>query len=199
MRFRFRPRAAGLLVLPLLALAGAAPAGPDEPGRFRSVPLSQLTLPCELAALNAEYVAALNYRRGQLSPGAPPARFDAGLLPGTFLHAYEMERLDSIFHARGQPGFAELCGSITNLTPYRGRPRELARYIWTRFHDSPPHDAIQRDTALRFVSVSCLDDFFVVRLSSRPHQPDAARQEQFRRTLAAIRAHTARPPRPPVR
>jgi hypothetical protein len=201
MRFRFRLSCTGLLTVSLTALLGAAPAGSDEPGpgRFRSVPLSQLTLPCDLTILNAEYVAALNYRRAQVSPGAPPACFDAGLLPGTFLHAYEMERRDSLYHALDDFTFAELCGSVNDLAPYRGRPRELARYIWTRFHRSPPHDAIQRDTSLRFVSVSCLNDFFVVRLSSRPRRPDAARQWEFRQRLAGIQAHTARQPHPAVR
>ncbi|RFP66900.1 hypothetical protein D0N36_02115 [Hymenobacter lapidiphilus] len=180
----------GLLLLAVLSGANSA----EEPARrrFRSVPLSQLTLPCDLTALNAEYVAALNYRRAQRNPGARPAHFEAGLLPGTFLHTYEMERRDSLYHDRDDRTVGEICASVSNLAPYRGRPRELARYIWTRFHNSPPHAAIQRDTSLRFVSVSCLNDFFVVRLSSRPYRANATRQQQFQQTLAIVQAATAR-------
>ena len=112
------------------------------------------------------------------------------LLPGTFLHTYEMERRDSLYHDLTDFSFAEMCGSIVDLTPYRGQPQQLARYIWTRFHNSPPHDALQRDSTLRFVSVSCLNDFFVVRLSSRPRIPDKAQRQHFRRVLLPIQTYT---------
>ena len=103
-----------------------------------------------------------------------------------------MERRDSLYHDLTDFSFAEICGSLVDLEPYRGKPRELARYIWTRFHDSPPHDAVQRDSTLRFVSVSCLNDFFVVRLSSRPRVPNKAQLARFRATLLPIQTYTER-------
>ena len=175
------------------ALMGSVPAGQaSDAGSFRSGPMNQLELPCDLSALNREYLLALNYRRQQRQPGAPPARLDPHLLPGTFLHAYEMERRDSLYHDLTDFSFAELCGSLVDLDPYRGKPRELARYIWTRFHDSPPHDAIQRDSTLRFVSVSCLNDFFVVRLRSSPRAPNRSQLARFRATLLPIQTYTER-------
>ena len=190
-RNRFRRWAPAIALLVTLVLSGSRPAG-QEPGtqRFRSGPLSQLALPCDLSALNQEYVAALNYQRQRRQPGAPPVRLDPHLLPGTFLHTYEMERRDSLYHDLTDFSFAEMCGSVVDLTPYRGQPQKLARYIWTRFHNSPAHDALQRDSTLRFVSVSCLNDFFVVRLSSRPRIPDKAQRLHFRRVLLPIQTYT---------
>lgn len=154
--------------------------------------MSQLELPCDLSALNREYLLALNYKRQRRQPGAPLARVDPHLLPGTFLHAYEMEQRDSIYHDLNSYSYAEMCGSMVDMDPYRGKPRELARYIWTRFHDSPPHDATQRDSTLRFVSVSCLNDFFVVRLTSLPRAPNKEQMARFRKTLLPIQTYTER-------
>ena len=154
--------------------------------------MSQLELPCDLSALNREYLLALNYKRQQRQPSAPPARLDPHLLPGTFLHAYEMEQRDSIYHDMNSYSYAEMCGSMVDMDPYRGKPRELARYIWTRFHGSPPHDATQRDSTLRFVSVSCLNDFFVVRLTSSPRARNKEQMARFRKTLLPIQTYTER-------
>ena len=175
------------------ALTGSMPAGQaPSTGRFRSVPMSQLELPCDLSALNREYLLALNYKRQRRQPGAPLARVDPHLLPGTFLHAYEMEQRDSIYHDLNSYSYAEMCGSMVDMDPYRGKPRELARYIWTRFHGSPPHDATQRDSTLRFVSVSCLNDFFVVRLTSSPRARNKEQMARFRKTLLPIQTYTER-------
>jgi hypothetical protein len=117
---------------------------------------------CDLEALNAEYAAALNYKRHLACPKARAVTFDRNLLLGTVLHNQRMAERDSLYH---YPTFhAEMCGAYVNCIECRDNPRLLARYIWTRFHDSPPHAATQRDTSLRFVSISCSAKYFIVRL-----------------------------------
>ena len=121
---------------------------------------------CDLEALNVEYVAALNYKRHIACPKARPVIFDRNLLLGTVLHNQRMAQKDSLYH---YPTFhAEMCGSYIECTDCKDNPRKLARYIWTRFNDSPPHAATQRDTSLRFVSISCSNKYFIVRLDDHP-------------------------------
>ncbi len=175
--------------LTTLVLAASQLAPPREP-RYRTQPLSQLELPCDLRALNEEYVAALNFKRQQLTPGAPLVHFDGQQLAGAFLQAYQQERYDSLYHEL-PPRCPELCGVILHADKYHDQPRQLARYIWTRFHESPPHDAIQRNPELVYVSVCCLNDFFVVRLSSTPWGHDKALYRRFQGVLLPIQAYTA--------
>ena len=121
---------------------------------------------CDLETLNAEYAAALNYKRRLACPKARSVYFDRNLLFGTVLHNQRMAQYDSLYHYL--TFHAELAGSMPYTDEYKDNPRKLARYIWTRFNDSPGHAAIQRDTSLRFVSISCSDKYFIVRLDDHP-------------------------------
>jgi hypothetical protein len=121
---------------------------------------------CDLEALNVEYAAALNYKRRLACPTARSVYFDRNLLLGTVLHNQRMAQKDSLYHY--QTFHAELAGSHINADECRGNARKLARYIWTRFNESPAHAATQRDTSLRFVSISCSEKYFIVRLDDKP-------------------------------
>lgn len=153
-----------------------------------SPPNRSFTPLCDLESLNVEYAAALNYKRHLACPQARPVVFDRNLLFGTVLHNQRMAQKDSLYH---YPTFhAELVAAYINCVECRSNPRKLARYIWTRFNDSPAHAAIQRDTTLRFVSISCSEKYFIVRLDDHPsvrHQDEVKLYHQWQVQNSAVK------------
>jgi hypothetical protein len=135
--------------------------------------------PCDLQALNNEYAVALMYKRRFASPLAPAVHFDSNMLAGTVLHNQHMAEQDSLFHDY-LSFHAELVGALIDVEEFRDNPRKLARYIWTRFDKSPHHAAIQRDAALCYVSVSCSNRYFVVRLDDHPSTRNQSIAESYR-------------------
>lgn len=128
--------------------------------------------PCDLQALNNEYAEALMYKRRIASPSVPAVHFDGNMLVGTVLHNQRMMEQDSLFHDY-LSFHAELVGALIDTEEFRDNPLKLDRYIWTRFDKSPHHAAIQRDASLCYVSVSCSNRYFVVRLDDHPSTPDS--------------------------
>lgn len=139
--------------------------------------------PYDLQALNAEYATALMCERRLASTQAPDIRFDANMLTGTVLRNQHMVEKDSLFHDY-LSFHAELVGYLIDIEEFRNNPRQLARYIWTRFAQSPKHAAIQRDASLCYVSVSCSNHYFVVRMDDHPTPLDKAKLKIFRQWQA---------------
>ena len=134
----------------------------------------------ELRALNLAYVRELARRRQLRQPlpaGRQPVRYDSLLLPGTVLHNQRLVYANgALFHDLHQP-HAELCGFSPNLMGYRNQPAQLAHAIWQAFDNSKKgHKEIQQDHQFAFVSVSCSDTYFVVRLDRQASS--ATREEQ---------------------
>lgn len=136
-----------------------------------------------MPSLNREYVTELNRQRHLTSLSTSLVQFDQRLLFGTVLHNQRMERLDSIFHDE-RTFHAELIGTISQVQPYQNQPQQLAHYIWSRFQASPAHAAIQADTGLRYVSVSCSQRYFIVRLSKHPSKLHIDEQRLYTQWLS---------------
>jgi hypothetical protein len=109
---------------------------------------------------------------------APAVRFDVNMLPGAVFHNQRMVAKDSLYHDY-LTFHAELVGYLIDIEEFRDNPKKLARYIWSRFDKSAHHAAIQRDAALCYVSVSCSEHYFVVRLDDHPTPRDKAEIDLF--------------------
>ena len=137
----------------------------------------------ELHALNLAYVRELARRR-QLRQPLPlsfqPVQYDSLLLPGTVLHNQRLVTANgALFHDFQQP-HAELCGQFSDLMRYRNQPAQLAHAIWQMFDDSKKgHKEIQQDHQYAYISVSCSDTYFVVRLDRQPTTPTKAEQRGY--------------------
>lgn len=137
----------------------------------------------ELRALNRAYVRELSRRR-QLRQPLPssfqPVQYDSLLLLGTVLHNQRLVNANgALFHDLQQP-HAELCGYRSDLMRYRNQPAQLAHVIWQMFDDSKKgHKEIQQDHQYAYVSVSCSDTYFVVRLDRQPTSPTKAEQQGY--------------------
>ena len=124
--------------------------------------------PCDLQALNREYIAALDYVRHQLDPNAPMLRFDPALFVLTVLHAAKMEQADSLFHA-SSPSLryaAELIG--TKHSVQTQDVRKLAKFMLTSLQNSEPHCEFQSNIKLIYVSIAATKNYYAVRLSDTP-------------------------------
>ena len=138
----------------------------------------------ELKALNVAYVQELARRRQlrqPLPPGQPSVRFDSLLLPGTVLHNQRLVSAPhgALFHDLQQP-HAELCGYCSDLMRFRGQPAQLAHAIWQQLDNSKKgHKEVQQDHQYDYVSVSCSDTYFVVRLDRHPTTPTKAEQKGY--------------------
>ena len=137
----------------------------------------------ELRALNAAYVRELAHRRQlrqPLPPKLPPVRYDSLLLPGTVLHNQRLVTVGGdLFHDLHQ-SHAELCGYRSDLMRYRNQPAQLAHAIWQAFDDSKKgHKEIQQNHQYAYVSVSCSDTYFVVRLDRQPTTLTKAEQQGY--------------------
>ncbi|MET4073616.1 hypothetical protein [Hymenobacter sp. UYCo722] len=137
----------------------------------------------ELRALNLAYVRELSRRRQlrlPLPPSLQPVQYDSLLLPGTVLHNQRLVTVNGdLFHDHQQP-HAELCGYRSDLMRYRNQPAQLAHAIWQAFDDSKKgHKEVQQDHQYAFVSVSCSDTYFVVRLDRKPTAPTKAEQQGY--------------------
>ena len=153
------------------------PHAPPHPGSF--YPL------IALRTLNRAYAHELSRRRQlrrPLPPGFPSVRYDSLLLPGTVLHNQRLVTArGALFHDLRQP-HAELCGYFPDLLRYRDQPDQLAHAIWQMFDDSKKgHKEIQQDHRYVYVSVSCSEAYFVVRLDRRPTVPTRAEQQGYAR------------------
>ena len=138
----------------------------------------------ELRALNRAYMRELARRRQlrqPLPPSFQPVQYDSLLLPGTVLHNQRLVTANgALFHDHQQP-HAELCGYSSDLMRYRDQPAQLAHVIWQMFDDSKKgHKEIQQDHQYAYVSVSCSDAYFVVRLDRHPTSPTKAEQQGYR-------------------
>ena len=137
----------------------------------------------KLQTLNRAYVQELSSRR-QLRQPLPrsfqPVQFDSLLLPGTVLHNQRLVTANgALFHDLQQP-HAELCGYFADLVRYRHQPAQLAHAIWQMFDDSKKgHKEIQQDHQYAFVSVSCADTYFVVRLDRHPTLSTQTEQQGY--------------------
>ena len=134
----------------------------------------------ELHALNLAYVQELSRRRQHrraLIAHQQSVQYDSLLLPGTVLHNQRLVTANgALFHDLQQP-HAELCGYRSDLMRYRNQPAQLAHAIWQAFDDSKKgHKEVQQDHQYGFVSVSCSDTYFVVRLDRQPTTPTKAEQ-----------------------
>ena len=137
----------------------------------------------ELNALNADYIQELSRRRRIRQPlpaGQLPVRFDSLLLPGTVLHNQRLVTTsEGLSHDLRQP-HAELCGYRSDLMRFRNQPAQLAHAIWRQLDDSKTgHKQIQQNHEYAYVSVSCSDTYFVVRLDRGPSTPTAAESQGF--------------------
>ncbi|WP_345122562.1 hypothetical protein [Hymenobacter antarcticus] len=137
----------------------------------------------ELRALNYAYVRELSRRRLLRQPlpqSYQPVQYDSLLLPGTVLHNQRLVTANgALFHDLRQP-HAELCGYFSDLMRYRNQPVQLAHAIWQMFDDSKKgHKEIQHDHQYAYVSVSCSDTYFVVRLDRHPSTPTHAEREGY--------------------
>ena len=138
----------------------------------------------ELRALNLAYVRELSRRRKlrlPLPPSFQPVKYDSLLLPGTVIHNQRLVTANGdLFHDHQQP-HAELCGYRSDLMRYRNQPVQLAHAIWQAFDDSKKgHKEVQQDHQYAYVSVSCSDTYFVVRLDRHPTSPTKAEQQGYR-------------------
>jgi len=123
---------------------------------------------CDLQELNREYVTALNYVRHQLDPNAPTVRFDPALFVLTVLHAVEMQRTDSLYHASA-PSLryaAELIG--TKHSMQSPDVKKLVNFMLTSLQNSEPHCEFQSNTKLVYVAIAAAHDYYAVRLSDTP-------------------------------
>lgn len=184
------------LCTPLLAQAPAEPGKRPHPrmrhSRFdASRPPAKAARPpglvfrplVEFKALNAAYVQELARRRRIRQPlpaGQKPVQFDSLLLPGTVLHNQRLVTAnEGLFHDLRQP-HAELCGYRSDLMRFRNQPAQLAHAIWQQLDDSKTgHKQIQQNHEYTYVSVSCSNTYFVVRLDRGPSTPTAAESKGF--------------------
>lgn len=123
---------------------------------------------CDLQELNREYVSALNDVRHQLDPSAPPVRFDPALFVLTVLHAAEMQRTDSLYHA-SSPSLryaAELIG--TKHSMQSPDAKKLVKFMLTNLQNSEPHCDFQSNTKLVYIAIAAAHDYYAVRLSDTP-------------------------------
>ena len=137
----------------------------------------------ELRALNLAYVRELARRRQlrqPLPPSFQPVQYDSLLLPGTVLHNQRLVTANgALFHDSQQP-HAELCGYSSDLVRYRNQPAQLAHAIWQMFDDSKKgHKEIQQDHQYAYVSMSCSDNYFVVRLDRHPTTPTKIEEQGY--------------------
>ena len=122
---------------------------------------------CDLQDLKREYVTALNYVRHQLDPHAPMVRFDPALFVLTVLHAAEMERADSLYHA-SVPSLryaAELIG--TKHLVQTQDAKKLANFMLVSLQNSEPHCEFQSNIKLIYVAVAATRGYYAVRLSDK--------------------------------
>lgn len=134
---------------------------------------------CDLQVLNSEYADALTYQRQLAATAARPVLADPNQLFGTVLHNQRIAEKDSLHHDY-LTFHAELVGTLIDADEFRSSPRKLAHYIWNRFNNSPHHAIIQRDTSLRYVSISCSNRYFVVRLDDHPSIRIKEQYERYR-------------------
>lgn len=99
------------------------------------------------------------------------------MLTGNVIHNQLLEQTDSLQH-NYLSAYAELVGAVADISHFQNTPCLLAQYIWTRFNNSAKHAAIQGDIHLRYVSVSCCQKYFVVRLND---SPSAVLQDNYKR------------------
>ena len=137
----------------------------------------------ELRTLNLAYVRELarrRQRRQPLPPSLRPVQYDSRLLPGTVLHNQRLVTANgALFHDHQQP-HAELCGYRSGLMRYRNQPVRLAHAIWQQLDDSKTgHKEVQQNHQYAYVSVSCSDTYFVVRLDRHPTTSTKAEQQGY--------------------
>ena len=135
--------------------------------------------PCDLAALNKEYIARLNRLRRQLNPNAPLVQFDPNLFVGCVLHVAKMEAKDSLVHAYSIKYFAELIGAKKYVQT--GDAGLIAQFALSQFEGSERHCQIQESFNYVRVAVASSKNYYIVRLADTPLAADKAEQAAFKR------------------
>lgn len=135
--------------------------------------------PCDLAALNKEYIVRLNRLRRQLSPTAPLVQFDPNLFTGCVLHVAKMEATDSLMHAYSIKNLAELIGA--KKYQQTGDAGRIAQFAIFQFENSERHCQIQESTHYVRVAIACSKNYYIVRLADTPLAADKAEQAALKR------------------
>lgn len=161
----------------LLLLAGVIM--PQVVGSQVRPPSPAFVPPCDLAALNKEYIARLNRLRRQLNPSAPLVQFDPNLFVGCVLHVVKMEVKDSLVHAYSIKNFAEMIG--TKKSVQMGDAGRIAQFAISLFENSEPHCQIQENVTYVRVAIACSKNYHIVRLADTPLAADKAEQAALKR------------------
>lgn len=135
--------------------------------------------PCDLAALNKEYIARLNRLRRQLSPTAPLVQFDANLFAGCVLHVVKMEATDSLVHAYSIKNCAELIGA--KKYQQTGDAGRIAQFAIFQFENSERHCQIQESINYVRVAIAASKSYYIVRLADTPLPTDKLEQAALKK------------------
>ena len=151
--------------------------------------------PCDLAALNKEYIARLNRLRRQLNPSAPLVQFDPNLFTGCVLHVVKMETTDSLVHAYSIKNFAEMIG--TKKSVETGDAGRIAQFALSLFENSELHCQIQENVNYVRVAIAASNGYHIVRLADTPLAADKAEQAALKRLgVKQLMGEEAKPARP---
>ena len=161
----------------LLLLAGVII--PQVVGSQARPPSPAFVPPCDLAALNKEYITRLNRLRRQLNPSAPLVQFDPNLFTGCVLHVVKMEAKDSLVHAYSIKNFAEMIA--TKKSVQTGNAGRIAQFAISLFENSERHCQIQENASYKFVAVACSKNYYIVRLANTPLAADKSEQAALKK------------------
>lgn len=119
----------------------------------------------DLMALNHEYVKVVKEKRSQRCHKAVDVQFDMNMFYGTVAHNYIMEEKRDLFHDKSTYN-AEMVGTIYDVEEYGTDARKLAEHIFQQFDQSKSgHSEVQINAVYVYVSISCTNGYFCVRMN----------------------------------
>lgn len=142
-------------------------------------PIPAFVPPCDLAALNKEYIVRLNRLRRQLNPTAPLVQFDPNLFVGCVLHVAKMEAKDSLVHAYSIKNLAELIGA--KKYQQTGDAGHIAQFAISQFEGSERHCQIQESVNYVRVAIAASKGYYIVRLADTSLAADKAEQAALKK------------------